>query len=331
MERCGGPADAADGSGVLPPSGGWLLAVVCLEAGVALSIRVPILFGQDPWPVYVRHEWISALPVVLAALVVPVAVFTAWGFASRQRKIQASASRTARLMETVLVTSREWLWAVGPDGCFTFSSPAGRDLVGYTPGELLGRHLSLVIDPADLQAAREARTAPDASWAGVVTICRHKDGSQVPIEVSGRPLRDGAGAVCGFEGTGRPLDAAAAQSVSADEVRSRIEIMLAGRAWVTAFQPIRSLDTGAVIGAEALTRFLDPHGISPETWFTEAASVGHGEELEILVLQTALHKATALPPHVYVAVSLSPQACLDPRLPPSSGSRPSRRSGSSSK
>lgn len=290
-----------------------MLTIICVEAAVALSIRLPYLLGKEPWPQAHGSHWI---PELLALLLVPGVLAASWALARQQRREQAAAAQTTRLMDTVLTTSREWLWATGPDGRFTFSSPACQKLIGYAPDELLGRHMSLVIEPDDLAAAMRSRgdkEAEDGAWSGVVTVCRRKDGTPVIVEVSGRPLRDSAGRGIGFEGTTRPQSAWGAD-LAAEEIRTRVETMLAKRMLLTAFQPIRSLDTGAVIGAEALTRFLSSPGISPDAWFTEADSVGLGAELELVALETALTAAAGLPSSLYVGINVSPGACLDPRL-----------------
>jgi EAL domain-containing protein (putative c-di-GMP-specific phosphodiesterase class I) len=83
---------------------------------------------------------------------------------------------------------------------------------------------------------------------------------------------------------------------------------------MAAFQPIHSLSTGAVIGAEGLTRFVSSPVRSPEAWFADAASIGRGPDLEFLAMETALLGALKLPPELYVAVNVSPSTCLDPRL-----------------
>lgn len=68
-------------------------------------------------------------------------------------------------------------------------------------------------------------------------------------------------------------------------------------------------------GVEALTRFPSDDGRSPEHWFSDAASVGLGEHLEFAALEAALLRTAKLPEHLYVAVNLSPDTCLNPRLP----------------
>lgn len=56
-------------------------------------------------------------------------------------------------------------------------------------------------------------------------------------------------------------------------------------------------------------------GAGTEFWFTEAAAVGLIGELEFAALETALRAAHGLPPDIYVALNISPDTCLDPRLP----------------
>ncbi|MHA7170154.1 sensor domain-containing phosphodiesterase [Arthrobacter bambusae] len=293
-------------------STGWLLLVVVfIEAAVALSIRLPLAFG---FPLWGGIDEMTGFPALLALLIVPLMVLAAWRLMRQQQRERSQAFRTSRLMDTVLHTSLDWLWATGPDGRFTFCSPACKDITGYEPSELLGRHITRIIDPGDLADARvdwKARESGDSSWSRVVTVCRHRDGSRVLIDVAGRPIRDREGRDCGFEGTCRVLNPETARSRA--EVTVRIQALLNDGSLITAFQPIRCLETGNVVGVESLTRFSGQE-LSPEVRFMEAASVGLDIELEILALRTALTTAAGLPPELYIAANLSPRACLDPRL-----------------
>ncbi|MFH5879159.1 EAL domain-containing protein [Arthrobacter sp. NA-172] len=291
-------------------TGWWLLIVIFIEAAVALSVRLPLAFGQSPWGGLDKS---TELPGFLALLVVPLLVFAAWRVVRQQQRERNQAFQTSRLMDTVLHTSQDWLWASGPDGRFTFSSPACKDITGYLPSELLGRHITQVVDTRDLADARE-NWAKDGSnsWSRIVTVCRHKDGTRVLVEVSGRAVLDRDGKEQGFEGTCRVMATETARSCA--EIPARIQALLTDGSIMTAFQPIRCLATNSIIGAEALTRFSGSEGVSPEVHFLEAASIGLDVELEILALRTALTTAEALPPELYVAANFSPRACLDPRL-----------------
>lgn len=99
------------------------------------------------------------------------------------------------------------------------------------------------------------------------------------------------------------------------QVGSRVESMLQGRMLITAFQPICSLSHGGVVGAQALTRFFSEVGGEAADWFAMAKQELLGSELEFAALESALEAAQDLPPHLYVALKISPATCLDPLLP----------------
>jgi EAL domain-containing protein (putative c-di-GMP-specific phosphodiesterase class I) len=80
------------------------------------------------------------------------------------------------------------------------------------------------------------------------------------------------------------------------------------------FQPVFDLNTGAVMGAEALARFPAHDDLTPDEWFSEAERVGRGRDLELLAVMTALQSAKTLPDSLTVAVNVSPATFEDPRL-----------------
>jgi len=106
-----------------------------------------------------------------------------------------------------------------------------------------------------------------------------------------------------------------AETPAPAERASRIQAVLNGRLLQTAFQPIFELSNGSVGGVEAFTRFATDGGDNADYWFAEAAEARLGSELEFVALESALASAQHLPPHLYVALKLSPATCLDPLLP----------------
>ena len=82
------------------------------------------------------------------------------------------------------------------------------------------------------------------------------------------------------------------------------------------FQPIHHLETGQVIGAEALSRF--PLGLSTLQWFDEAQRLGFGAELELSAIAAAVDRLDEATwgriGWNFVGVNVSPGLLFDARF-----------------
>lgn len=87
-------------------------------------------------------------------------------------------------------------------------------------------------------------------------------------------------------------------------VDAEVTALLAARAFRPVFQPIVTLDTGLVVGHEALTRFDD--GVRPDRRFADAAAVGRGGELELACLEAAIEASDGLPAGPWLSLNVSP-------------------------
>jgi PAS domain S-box-containing protein len=96
--------------------------------------------------------------------------------------------------------------------------------------------------------------------------------------------------------------------------RASVQAILDAGTFTPFFQPIVELQTGAVVGHEALTRFAD--GTRPDVVFASAARVGLGVELEVATLDAALGAAAVLPPEAYLSLNASPALISSDRLGP---------------
>jgi EAL domain-containing protein (putative c-di-GMP-specific phosphodiesterase class I) len=97
----------------------------------------------------------------------------------------------------------------------------------------------------------------------------------------------------------------------ADEIRGRLEPLLAAGGPSVVLQPIVALADGVRVGSEALSRFPAAWEKAPDVVFHEAAEVGLGLDLELLAVERALGHGRSVPG--YVAVNLSPASLLDVR------------------
>ena len=112
---------------------------------------------------------------------------------------------------------------------------------------------------------------------------------------------------------GRLIDAGVCEverrSLESSELIASIRSTLESRDVDIVYQPIVALDTGDVVGMEALSRFPQSP-VSPERWFAEAAAAGLGDELEALAVAEAMTILEELPDGVYLSLNVSPRALL---------------------
>jgi len=89
-----------------------------------------------------------------------------------------------------------------PDGRALMLNQTLVTMLGYaSASELLGADLATAVyhDPAERQRLVQ-RHLKSTRFSGVETVWKRKDGTPIPVRLSGRVLRDGAGAVEAFEG-----------------------------------------------------------------------------------------------------------------------------------
>jgi len=96
-------------------------------------------------------------------------------------------------------------------------------------------------------------------------------------------------------------------------IANRVDTALADQEMHVVYQPIANIASGRIVGVESLCRFAKAPE-RPNVWFTEAASVGLGVELELAAIELALAGFTDLAPDVYLAVNASPTTVCDQRL-----------------
>jgi EAL domain-containing protein (putative c-di-GMP-specific phosphodiesterase class I) len=90
--------------------------------------------------------------------------------------------------------------------------------------------------------------------------------------------------------------------------REQIARLTDGEGLGVALQPIVDLDSGKVVGAEALARFKDADGepLPTESTFLDAHALDMGIELELAVIRLALRCEDRLPAGLYLALNVSP-------------------------
>ena len=128
------------------------------------------------------------------------------GLAEANAALRESEERYRTLVETV----SDWVWEVDENVVYTFVSPKIRDLLGYEPGEILGKTPFDLMPPDEALRVKEifiplaARREP---FPAIENANLHKDGHLVVLETSGAPFFDADGTFRGYRGVDREIGA----------------------------------------------------------------------------------------------------------------------------
>lgn len=157
----------------------------CLE-GETLRAEEDLWTREDGRPVWLRWEmrpWGSASGRPEGALVFSEDI-------TGRKQTEETLRESETTIRTLLDTASQAILAVDSDGAIVIASRMVEEMFGYSPEELLGKPLELLI-PERLRerhrAHREAfRASPRARamGSGLDLVGRRKDGPEFPIEVS---------------------------------------------------------------------------------------------------------------------------------------------------
>lgn len=120
----------------------------------------------------------------------------------------AQLEKSEKRFRDLIETTSDWVWEVDNNGVYTYSSPQVRDLLGFTPGEIIGK------TPFDLMPPEEAeRVAPRFKALiearqeinSLENVNIHKKGRRVVLETRGVPVIDENGKLQGYRGIDREI------------------------------------------------------------------------------------------------------------------------------
>ena len=114
----------------------------------------------------------------------------------------------------------EWLWEQDAKGYYSYCSNAVRQILGYSPEELIGKHYTQLLTAKD-QLNQQSYAETQQAFYGLINHYRHKDGHLIQTESTGLPIRDNNGQLLKWRGVDRDITArkAAEKQMRAAEVK----------------------------------------------------------------------------------------------------------------
>ncbi len=145
-----------------------------------------------------------------------------------------------------------------PEGIYLYASPACRDLLGYAPEELVGRHAYAFLHPEDsLTVEASHRTILEQSITYTVSWrMRRKDGQYVWVETTSKTLRDpNTGNVQEIIAVTRDVSRRKQMEMALQE-RLEFESLLASLSTPFVNLPVAEIDEQIHQGLKRVTHFL---------------------------------------------------------------------------
>lgn len=260
------------------------------------------------------HINISDDPVEVALdlLILALGLLAAGSAASQKLRVsRLRLSRAERRLQ-VMDEAEVLAWECDAEGRLTYLSDRAVDLFGYRPEELLGGSADVLMHPQETDRLA-ALLAAGSGWSNERWRCLRRDGTERWLSGSARPTLAPDGTVVGFVGTARVLGKDDLDEQRLSEIARRVYERLGSGGIQPVFQPILSVATGRIIGAEGLSRFPGSDR-GPDEWFNDAAEVGLGVELEMEALRRLLAAARELPDDLYVSLNVGPHTLIRAEL-----------------
>lgn len=121
-----------------------------------------------------------------------------------EKALLESEEKYRELVEEV----SDWVWAVDAAGRYTYSSPVVERILGYKPGEVVGKSIFDFIHPDDRRRCEEEFRKVAAEGKEIVRCLNRnlrEDGSVVWLETNGKPIYSKTGELIGFRGVARDV------------------------------------------------------------------------------------------------------------------------------
>jgi len=172
--------------------------------------------GGDQYPVDVHLQYAeSETPPVFYAIVEDITEHQL-----AERRLRESEEKFRTLVES----SSDWVWEIDAENRYTYSSPKVRDILGYEPAQMIGKHPRDFMPDAEgarVSALFAQLARAPAPINQMESVYRHQAGQPVIVETSAVPVFDAQGALRGYRGIDRDITARKQVADALQEIMAR--------------------------------------------------------------------------------------------------------------
>lgn len=124
-------------------------------------------------------------------------------------------------------SSGDWIWETNRNGMYTYCSYAVKEILGYTPHEVVGKKyfydFAFLQDKEILKAQALKAVQEQQSCIREIARRRHKNGREVILDIRGFAIRDAKGHIIGYRGVDRDITELKKTEQMIEESRKALE------------------------------------------------------------------------------------------------------------
>lgn len=128
----------------------------------------------------------------------------------QRKQVEEKLKESEKRFRNVALASGDWIWETDADGRYTYASQGVTEILGFAPGELIGKTPFDLTGPQDTGSFREAFQAMMAQKKPVYDLEKWhmtKSGAQVCLLTNGVPLIGENGSLYGYFGVDKDITA----------------------------------------------------------------------------------------------------------------------------
>ncbi|MFZ5517517.1 MAG: PAS domain S-box protein [Candidatus Zhuqueibacterota bacterium] len=155
--------------------------------------RIPAIISQSPY--YDRWHHLAGCLMVVTDI-------------SDRKQAENMLRASEKRFRDIAENTTDLIWEMNPFRCFTYVNPLVRNILGFSPEEILGRCIDEIMLASSQDRTGNGNGADSDNRLSVKVvegIWRHKNGSEIILEMSSIPIYDAVGKLLGYRGISRDI------------------------------------------------------------------------------------------------------------------------------
>lgn len=125
---------------------------------------------------------------------------------SSRKQVEMQLKESEERFRQMAEMTGEWLWEQNPEGYYIYSSVAVKQILGFSPEEVLGKHYTELLTLQDKETLKPNIGIQKPFYA-LINHYRHRDGHRVITESTGLPIKNADGRLIKWRGVDHDITA----------------------------------------------------------------------------------------------------------------------------